>query len=104
MSSHNVYCFRLRLDEFTGEPIVIFYAKYSNCQQIFKREISILSEKEFKEWKRDIGKKSVGAAKYFADWYWFSKSKLGDSIENEYDDRKLKEYYNVITFIEDLNN
>lgn len=104
MFSHNVYCFRLRLDEFTGEPIVMFYVNCSNCRQVFKREVSILRENEFEEWYRDIEKKSDIAAKYFADWYWFSKSKLGASIENEYDDRKLKEYYNVITFIEDLNN
>ena len=104
MSSHNVYCFRLRLDEFTGEPIVMFYVNCSNCRQVFKREVSILRENEFEEWYRDIEKKSDIAAKYFADWYWFSKSKLGASIENEYDDRKLKEYHNVITFIEDLNN
>ena len=104
MSSHNVYCFRLRLDEFTGEPIVIFYAKYSNCHQVFKREVSILRENEFEEWYRDIEKKSDIAAKYFADWYWLMKSKIYDTIGNEYVDRKLREYRNVITFIEDLNN
>ena len=82
----------------------MFYVNCSNCRQVFKREVSILRENEFEEWYRDIEKKSDIAAKYFADWYWFSKSKLGDSIENEYDDRKLKEYHNVITFIEDLNN
>lgn len=104
MSSHNVYCFKLTTDEFTGEPIVIFYAKYSNCHQVFKREVSILRENEFEEWYRDIEKKSDIAAKYFADWYWLMKSKIYDTIGNEYDDRKLREYHNVITFIEDLNN
>ncbi len=104
MSSHNVYCFKLTTDEFTGEPIVIFYAKYSNCHQVFKREVSILRENEFEEWYRDIEKKSDIAAKYFADWYWLMKSKIYDTIGNEYVDRKLREYHNVITFIEDLNN
>ena len=104
MSSHNVYCFRLRLDEFTGEPIVMFYVNCSNCRQVFKREVSILRENEFEEWYRDIEKKSDIAAKYFADWYWLMKSKIYDTIGNEYVDRKLREYHNVITFIEDLNN
>ena len=104
MSSHNVYCFRLRLDEFTGEPIVMFYVNCSNCRQVCKREVSILRENEFEEWYRDIEKKSDIAAKYFADWYWLMKSKIYDTIGNEYVDRKLREYHNVITFIEDLNN
>ena len=104
MSSHNVYCFRLRLDEFTGEPIVMFYVNCSNCRQVFKREVSILRENEFEEWYRDIEKKSDIAAKYFADWYWLMKSKIYDTIGNEYADRKLRDYYDVVTFIGDLNN
>ena len=104
MSSHNVYCFKLTTDEFTGEPIVIFYAKYSNCHQVFKREVSILRENEFEEWYRDIEKKSDIAAKYFADWYWLMKSKIYDTIGNEYVDRKLRDYYDVVTFVGDLNN